>query len=476
MSSKDQDSHQKQFGEYKDNFRDNLSTVNAVGKRKWIFPLKPKGFYYNKRTIVSVLYYLIFFTLPFLKINGKPLFLLNIPKGKYVIFGKIFWPQDFLIFGLIMLAALLFIALFTMVFGRIFCGWICPQTVFMELLFRKIDYWILGDGAQQKRLHQLPFKGEKARKYTIRYIIYFLLSFLIANTFLSYIIGVDELWTIVTSPVSEHLGGFIAILFFTLAFFTVFAFVREQVCTNICPYGRLQGVLLDKDSVVVTYDYKRGEPRGKYAKVDMKQLGDCIDCNQCVNVCPTGIDIRNGTQLECTNCTACIDACNFMMEKVGRPTGLIRYDSENNIANGKKFKITGRIIGFSVALLAITTTIIVLLATRSAVGVKLMRSQGLTYQERGTDSISNLYNIKLENKTADTFYLTLKVKNVANAVEMVGEKHIMILPEAQKSNNFFIVLPKAMLKNGKNEIDLEIYNGDAIMDVKATTFLAPMQF
>src|SRR5690606_4460251 len=202
------------------------------------------------------------------------------------------------------------------------------------MLFRKIDYFILGNAPKQKLLAKQKWTTEKISKYGIRYMLYLCASFIIANTFLAYIIGVDELWQIATSPISNHLGGFIAIVVFTIVFFIVYAFVREQVCTNICPYGRLQGVLLDKDSIVVTYDYKRGEPRAKFAKVNTAHLGDCIDCNQCVNVCPTGIDIRNGTQLECTNCTACIDACNFMMEKVGRPKNLIRYDSENNVALG----------------------------------------------------------------------------------------------------------------------------------------------
>lgn len=456
------------------NFRDQLTTVDASGKRKWIYPLKPKGYYTNWRHIVSLIYYVIFFSLPFIKIDGRPLFLFNIPEAKFVIFGKIFWPQDFLLFGLIMLSALLFIALFTFIFGRMFCGWICPQTIFMEMLFRKIDYLIIGNAPKQKLLAKQKWTTEKISKYSIRYMLYLCASFIIANTFLAYIIGVDELWQIATSPISNHLGGFIAIVVFTIVFFIVYAFVREQVCTNICPYGRLQGVLLDKDSIVVTYDYKRGEPRAKFTKL-ANNNGDCIDCMQCVHVCPTGIDIRNGTQLECINCTACIDACNAIMKKINKPISLIRYDAENNIAEGKKFRFTGRIIGFSVALFVILTAITLLLINRSDVGVKLMRTQGLTYQERGADSIANLYNLKLENKVDDTFDIRLELENKEGHLEMVGSDIIKLLPASQASATFFIVLPKETLQKRKSNLSIRISHKNKIVSTVKTTFLAPIK-
>lgn len=461
--------------EIKETYRDHLSTVDESGKRKWIFPKKPSGSYYTKRTIVAVFFYTIFFALPFIRVGGKPIFLFNILEGEYIFFGKIFWPQDFLVFGLMMLSALLFIALFTLAFGRVFCGWVCPQTVFLELLFRRIDYWILGDSPAQRKLYKQAWDNEKIRKYTIRYIIYFIVSFIIANTFLSYIIGVDELWKIITEPVSMHIGGFIGILVFTGLFFGVFAFLREQVCTNICPYGRLQGVLLDKDSVVVTYDHERGEPRGKYAKTRNDALGDCIDCNQCVVVCPTGIDIRNGTQLECTNCTACIDACNFMMEKVGYPKGLIRYDSENNITNKKTFKITNRIMLISAALVAIIIFMSGMIINQKDIGVKILRSSGLTYQERGADSLSNLYTVSLENKTNDTLEITFKLHDLPGKIELVGGNKMHLLPANRAQSSFFVVLPKSVIKERKNEIAIDLYENGELIQTKATTFLAPVK-
>lgn len=455
-------------------FRDHISTVKEDGKRNWIFPVKPKGKWTTRRTIVAVFYYLLFFTLPFIYVNGRPLFLFNFPKGKFILFGFAFWPQDFFVFGLIMIAAILFVAIFTNAFGRIFCGWICPQTIFMEMLFRKVDYLVLGDAKKQRYLAKLPFKGEKAKKYVVRYGIYFLLSFIIANTFLSYIIGFDELKKIVTEPVTQHLAGFAGILIFTCVFFSVFAFLREQVCTSICPYGRLQGVLLDKNSVVVAYDYKRGEPRAKFRKERKDNTGDCIDCNQCVDVCPTGIDIRNGTQLECINCTACIDACNFIMDKVGRPQGLIRYDSESNIADGIKFRFTTKLKVYSSILTLIVIAITAMLITRKNVDGTLMRTSGMLYQERGMDSISNLYNVKLTNKTMHEYTLDLKPENFEGRIELVGKPQISLKPEEQVAATFFVVMPRKNIVDRKQKIKVSLFTKDEKINTLGSTFLAPV--
>lgn len=457
-----------------ESFRDNLTTVTKDGKRKWIYPVKPGGKWFNYRAAVAIFFYAIFFLMPFIKINGRPFLMFNFPEGKFFIFGYTFWPQDFFVFGLLMLAAIIFIALFTNAYGRIFCGWICPQTIFMEMLFRRVDYLVLGSAQQQRLLGKAPWDGKKIRKYTLRYGIYFILSFIIANTFLSYIIGVDELFKIMTEPVSMHIGGFTAILIFTLVFFGVYAFIREQVCTNICPYGRLQSVLLDKNSVVVAYDYKRGEPRSRYKKVQAEDTGDCIDCNACVNVCPTGIDIRNGTQLECVNCTACIDACNFIMDKVKRPRGLIRFDSENNIAEGKKFKFTAKLKGYTTVLVILVAAITALLITRKDIGGTLMRTSGLLFQERGTDSISNLYNLKLINKSFQPYDIELKPEGFDGSIELVGSKHILIEPEQQASTTFFIIRPAKDITERNQKVKVGIYKDGKKINTLSSTFLGPV--
>src|SRR5690606_17674876 len=320
-------------------FRDRITTVDDEGKRKWLFPKKTKGKFTNYRTYLSYLLLVILFVTAWIKINGEPLLLFNILERKFVLFGQVFWPQDFILFAVIMITLVVFIVLFTAVYGRVFCGWICPQTIFMEMVYRKIEYWIDGDYKQQIQLKKQPWNSQKIVKRVLKYGLFYLIALIISHTFLAYIIGADKLLEIQTAPIKEHLGGFIAIILFSWVFFFVFAWFREQVCLIVCPYGRLQGVMLDRNSLVVIYDYIRGENRAKFKKNEDRKTenkGDCIDCNQCVDVCPTGIDIRNGTQLECINCTACMDACDFMMDKVGQDKGLIRIDSENAIAENKK--------------------------------------------------------------------------------------------------------------------------------------------
>src|SRR4051812_38193762 len=232
-------------------FRDRIATVDEKGKRKWIFAQQPKGKYYRKRTYVSWFLLLLFVSLPFIYVNGSPLFLFNIPEAKFIVFGKIFWPQDFFIFGVAMIAFLVFIILFTSAFGRLFCGWVCPQTIFMEMVFRKIEYLVEGDAGAQRLLAKAPWNAEKVMKKTIKHLVFFSISFIIANIFLAYIIGVKQLLIIILGNPLQHLGGLLSILIFSGIFYGVFAFFREQVCTVVCPYGRLQGVLLDANSMVV---------------------------------------------------------------------------------------------------------------------------------------------------------------------------------------------------------------------------------
>ncbi len=324
-----------------DSFRDRIATVDAKGKRNWIYAQKPKGKFYNARTIVSLLFFAVFLVLPFIYVNDRPLFLFNVPQARFIILGKVFWPQDFFIFGLTMVTFVVFIILFTAAFGRLFCGWVCPQTNFMEMLFRKVEYAIEGDAPQQKALAKAEWTTNKIVRKGFKHFVFYIISFIIANYFLAYVLGVEQLWAMIQHP-GGNIGTLAGLIVFTYVFYAVYAFFREQACTVVCPYGRLQGVLLDKNSVVVAYDYKRGETRAKFKKNEERTAGDCIDCHQCVKVCPTGIDIRNGTQLECINCTACIDACDHMMESVGFKKGLIRFASENNIALGEKQRYTTR--------------------------------------------------------------------------------------------------------------------------------------
>lgn len=454
-------------------FRDRIATVDELGRRKWIYAYAPRGKYYTIRTILSIVYFLLFFGLPFAETDGKPLFQFNIPEAKFILFGKIFWPQDFFIFGLVMVTFVFFIVLFTAAFGRLFCGWACPQTNFMEMMFRKVEYWVLGDAPAQKQLQNAPWTRNKILKVGVKHILFFLLSFIIANFFLAYIIGIKELEKIITEPVTAHLGGFASIIVFCGIFYGVYAFFREQACTVVCPYGRLQSVLLDKNSMIVAYDYKRGEPRGNFKKQAQLNLGDCIDCHQCVKVCPTGIDIRNGVQMECVGCTACIDACNHIMDSVHKPRGLIRYTSENSIAKGEPLRYTTRMKLYTGLCVLLLTVVSIILITRNDVAITVIRTAGMLYQERGEDSLSNLYNINMINKTTKDLNIELKLTGTEGSIQMVGNRIIKMRKEAQASGTFFIVLPKQVVTQRKTIVKLAIFeNGKQLAKAK-TNFLGP---
>ena len=453
-------------------YRDTISTVDKDGKRVWIYPKKPVGKLYNYRKLVSYGFLALLFIGPFLKINDLPVLMLNLPERKFIIFGMIFWPQDFFILVLGFLAFVVFIILFTIVYGRVFCGWVCPQTIFLEMVFRRIEYWIEGDHTKQKALDRAEWTFEKIWKKTAKHSLFVLISFFIANVFLAYIIGVEKLQQIVTDSPANHLGGLSSMVVFTGLFYGVFARFREQVCTIVCPYGRLQGVMLDKKSIVVAYDYGRGEPRGKLHKNKVRAEGDCIDCNQCVHVCPTGIDIRNGTQLECINCTACIDACNNIMDLINKPHGLIRYASEENIAEGKPTRFTGRMQAYTAVLVLLMGAFITLLVTRKNIDATILRTPGMMYQKKENGNISNLYNISLINKTNKAYPVTLKLLEPQGEIKMVRSG--LVLPEQGITEGvFFAEIPNAELHKTNTEIKIGVFSGDQLITTKTTKFLGP---
>lgn len=460
-------------------FRDRITTVDETGKRKWLFPKKPKGKYYTWRLIIGFLMLSFLFAGPWIKIGGEPLLLLNILERKFVIFGQIFWPQDLYLFVIIMVTGVVAIILFTVVYGRLFCGWVCPQPVFMELVFRRIEFWIDGDFKQAENLDKGPWNFTKIWKRTLKYSIFYLFSLAISHTFLAYIIGADELIKIQTEPLSEHMGGFISILAFAFIFFLVFSWFREQVCLIVCPYGRLQGVMLDRDSIVISYDHVRGENRSKLRKGEDRKAegkGDCIECMQCVQVCPTGIDIRNGTQLECINCTACIDACDKMMDTVGMEKGLIRYASENSINSGRKSKLTLKAKAYLVLLVALLGLIVFLFTIRGEVEAVILKTPGMTYQERNEgELITNLYNVKLLNKTNDQVECTLKLESPEGKIEMIGISTLTVDKGDKKEGAFFVVIPRSQLSQKSTPIEIGLYaEGEKISLIK-TNFIGPEQ-
>lgn len=454
-------------------FRDQLSTLTDDGKsRKWIYPRVVKGKLYRYRSVLSYFFLVLLFAAPFLKLNGEQLVLLNILERKFVFFGVIFWPQDFYLFVLALLTFMVFIVLFTVVFGRVFCGWACPQTIFLEMVFRKIEIWIEGDQHKRKKLNEAPLTAGKFFKKALKHGIYICISFLIANTFLAYLIGSAALIKIITEPVSMHLSGFLSISVFTLVFYLVFSKMRELVCTVACPYGRLQGVLLDNQSIVVAYDDVRGEPRAKRVKEQENQNGDCIDCKLCVDVCPTGIDIRNGTQMECVNCTACIDACDMVMEKINRPIRLIGFKSEEEIRTKRPFHINKRIYAYSVVLLVLMSVLSYLLITRSDVKTTILRAAGTLYQLRDKDkTVSNLYNAELINKTNGSIRFKLVPENPRARIQYIQKQDSIAYGGVVKLT-FFLILPQDEIHKYKSEMRFKLVSDDKVLDQFETTFIA----
>lgn len=459
-------------------FRDRIGTVDAEGKRAWVFPKKPSGRYYKYRKYVSYLLLVVLFTLPFIKVNGNQFMLFNVLERRFNIFGFPFWPQDFYLFVIAMIIGVVFIILFTAAFGRIFCGWICPQTIFMEMVFRRIEYWIDGDRGAQIRLDRQPWNADKIKKRALKWTIFFLISFVIANIFLAYLIGSDRLIRYISEGPIEHASTMVSLLIFTGIFYFIFAWFREQVCIIACPYGRLQGVLLDTKSIVVAYDHKRGESekgRAKFRKNQDRQalgIGDCIDCFQCVNVCPTGIDIRNGTQLECINCTACIDACDDIMDSVGYPRGLIRYASEENIEKKAKFSFTARLKGYTTVLVILIGLLVGLLFLRSDVEANVYRIPGQLPEQMENNVVRNVFTYKLVNKTnKDKGNISFELKSPRGEIITIKQNEIVVPANEMIEGTFFIEINNAELSGSKNKIEIEVYSDGVLLETTRATFL-----
>jgi len=463
-------------------FRDTIGTIDEEGNRKFIFPKKPSGKFYDYRKWVSYFLLIVLVANPFIKINGNQFMMFNILERRFNIFGFPFWPQDIYLFVLIIIVGVVFVILFTVIFGRIFCGWICPQTIFLEMVFRRIEYWIEGDRGAQIRLEKQKWNAEKIRKKGIKWTIFLIISFFIANVFLAYLISSDKFLLMIEEGPENHVSTLVSLLIFTGVFYFIFAWFREQVCIIACPYGRLQGVLLDDKSINVAYDFVRGEKEVGRAKFNKQEdrvasgKGDCIDCKQCVNVCPTGIDIRNGTQMECVNCTACIDECDTIMDGIGLPKGLIRYASEDEIEKNIKFKFTPRMKGYSAVLFILTGILIGLLFLRSDVEAIILRLPGQLFEHKG-ENISNIYTFKIINKTNNDFDdIHFKLVNVKGTLKMVGKQDMKIPKQGMNGGTLFIEINQILLDSDKTKLKIEVYNGNEKIETTTTNFLSPRSF
>jgi len=463
--------------QFDEEFRNSIATVDEKGKRVWLYPKKPDGYYHRLRIIVTVFLLSLFFGGPFITMGGQPLLLVNVFARKFVVFGQAFWPQDFVILAILLITFFGFIILFTVVFGRVWCGWMCPQTLFMEMVFRKIEYWIEGDAPAQRRLNKDPLSPSKLMKKTTKHLLFIVISLLISHTVMAYLIGWRQTLDIVRHSPFENSAGFIGLIVFTGIFYGVYARFREQACIAVCPYGRLQGVLLSKESIVVAYDWLRGEPRNKLKKnqAPAAKQGDCIDCKLCVHVCPTGIDIRNGTQLECVNCTACIDACDEVMIRIGKPKGLIRFASFNSIEKEIRRIITPRVIGYCIVLFAIAGLLGYVIATRTAVETTILKVSGTLFQRTEDGYITNLYNVEFVNKTFADVALEAKAESPSAALlQSVDKKPILVPAEGMLKGVFFIRIPSAEVHSARTIVHIGIYKEGKRIEELKVKFIGPV--
>jgi cytochrome c oxidase accessory protein FixG len=460
-------------------FRDHIATADQDGRRRWLHPKAPAGVWHRRRAGFAFLLIVLMFAGPWIRIQGNPLLLFNLVERRFSILGQIFWPQDSVVFAVAMLVFISGIVVFTVAFGRLWCGWACPQTVMMEMVFRKVEYLIDGDSAAQRALAAAPWTASKIARRLFKHGVFFGLSFVVGNTLLAYIIGSEQLLAIQFDDPRKHWAGLIAMTLFSLLFYAIFARFREQACTFICPYGRFQSALLDENSLVVAYDRPRGEQRAPLHRdqgPDVRNasgLGDCVDCRQCVAVCPTGIDIRDGTQMECVNCTACIDACDTIMHKVGQPIGLIRFASQNNLERGEPQRFTRRMALYSGVLAALVGVFLWLVLSRSAVETTFLRVSGSLYQTLPDGRIRNLYSVKMINKSHEPLPVEVRLENLPGSLRLMGATNPVVPVGNYLQTSALVDLDPAQLTGSTTELKLGVYSGGRRLERVETQFSGP---
>lgn len=458
-----------------------LSTLNPDGSRRWLKPRPSKGTFLTARRIVAYALVILFSALPWIKINSKPAMFLDVIHREFTFFGKTFLPTDTLLLAILLIIFFVAIFLITALFGRVWCGWACPQTVYLEFIYRPIERLFEGTPGKRK-----PKKLVGFRK-VLRFIVYFIISLHLSQTFVSYFVGAENLAHWIWGSPFEHPAAFMVVAVTTGLMMFDFTYFREQVCCVVCPYARMQSVLLDKDSMIVTYDTNRGEPRGKKRKptkdtgldaaasvISLPVLGDCIDCTMCVQTCPTGIDIREGLQLECIGCAQCIDACNTVMEKIGRPLGLIRYSSQRIIEGGKTHIIRPRVIIYPLILIALIIAFVTMLSTKAPADVLFIAGKGSPFTVISSTEISSQFRVRISNRTDETNTYT------ASIIDPPGAYFKEFLPmtidaTGIDSQNVLVIAPFSVFDDGQTMLQIKVADQAGNFElIKAYKMLGPM--
>ncbi|MBF0491338.1 MAG: cytochrome c oxidase accessory protein CcoG [Deltaproteobacteria bacterium] len=462
---------------------DRLSTTDEKGNRVYLYPAEVKGVFQKWRTRLHAFLIVFFLALPWIKIQGHPLLLLDIPHRRFAIFGLTFWAHDAPMLFFVFATLFLGLALLTCLLGRVWCGWACPQTVFIEGVFRRIERWVEGDSVSRKQRDEGPFSLQKLFKKSIKWFLFLLASLLLAHSFLAYFVGSDELLQMMRSSPSENFTPFLVMAISTGIVLFDFGWFREQFCVIACPYGRFQSVFMDSHSISVAYDEKRGEPRrGQSAEKE----GDCINCYRCVQVCPTGIDIRRGLQLECVACTACIDACDEVMLKIERPKGLIRYDSISRLKNSKPIPwIRPRTLVYVLLLLGLLSAFAYTLSRRETLNAMLLRAKETPYQqieENGKSLIINHFRINFSNESFHPIKINLDLAEgwKEKGIELITVSNpVLIEAGINTKTDFFIKFPKTLLMSQVNSIQIllrpEKEDSEFKIQRKDVTLMGPFQ-
>ena len=460
-------------------FRDHIATADQDGRRRWLYPKAPSGPWHRRRAWFAGLLLVLMFAGPWIRIQGNPLLLLNVVERRFSILGQVFWPHDSAVFAVAMLVFLCGILVFTVAFGRLWCGWACPQTVMMEMVFRKVEFLIDGDPAAQRALAAAPWTAAKIGRRMLKHGVFFGLSLVVGNTLLAYLIGSEQLLAIQLDDPRRHWAGLAAMMLFSLLFYAIFARFREQACTFICPYGRFQSALLDTNSLLVSYDRRRGEGRAPWRRDQDHEarrasgLGDCIDCRQCVAVCPTGIDIRDGTQMECIHCTACIDACDAVMNKVGRPAGLVRFASQDHLERGEPQRFTRRMAMYSALLAALVGVFLWLVLSRSPVETTFLRVSGSLHQTLPDGRIRNLFSVKMINKSHRPLPVEVRLEHPPGSVRLLGATNPVVPVGQYLQASALVDLDPDRLTGSTTGLELGIYSGGRLMERVSTQFSGP---
>jgi cytochrome c oxidase accessory protein FixG len=450
------------------------ATIGKQGKRNWVYHDKTSGAWTSRRNIVMTVLIFVYLIAPWVSINGNPLVLFDIAGRRYSVFGHMFLATDMYLLALFFLLCVLALFWFSAMFGRLWCGWACPQTVYLDGVFYRIERWIEGNPRQRRELADGPHDESYWTKKVAKHSIFWLMCTAMSLSFTAYFIGPEASYEMFWTFGAAHPTAMIFAVGLTGLTYFDMAWFREQFCHFLCPYARIQSVFLDEHSLIIGYDPVRGEPRGRLSRDPAEQKGDCVACNRCVQVCPAGIDIRNGLQLECIQCTACIDACDTVMTKIGKPLGLIRYDSLAGIEHHRHKYIRPRVLLYLAVFGVILTLFLVRLSSREIVDFAVVRAAGTPYLVQEDGLVRNMLQLHLTNADARTRTVTVKLETSVPAELLVPGEPFVIAPGERVKAEAFVMIQNRLITNSATPIEFKLMDGTEVIGTAVAKFLGPV--